>query len=231
MILNMIFSTGKTFLVKFFDGVTSFFKWDSREGKWLSPVKTVIISILVFYILFIHTCGQVNCPEITKTSDTNIVTVIDTVWIKKEQTTTGGKPKRKPGGIKIIENPKTICDSIVEYTQDYEDTLLKGTLFTDVRGELIGSRFTYVPKFPKYIKEKETITITNTETIEVPRKERPYGFILGGGVNMSHNQTAGFSINVGAQLKQGFDIIYQFDPLRLNHSVGVTHTFEFKKGK
>lgn len=209
----------------------SFFKWDSEQGKWLSPLKTFIILGLVIYILYVHSCTKVNCPTITQSIDTVTVTHIDTVWFEKPQTTTGKKPKKQPGGTSTTTDPKTPCDSLFQYTQEYEDSLIKGLLTADVKGELIGSKFTYTPKFPKYITKTETITITNTVKVEIPRKERPYGVILGAGANVGHNSSVGFTIDAGVQFKQGFDVIYRFDPLRLQHSIGISHTFEFGKKK
>jgi len=209
----------------------SFFKWDSEQGKWLSPLKTFIILGIVFYLLYLHSCSQLNCPNISEDSDTVVVTKIDTVWFEKPQTTIGKKPKRKGGGTPTTPNPTSPCDSLFQYTQEYEDSLIKGVLTADVKGELIGSKFDYTPKFPKYITKTETVTITNTVKVEVPRKERPYGVILGAGANVGHNSSVGFTIDAGVQFKQGFDVIYRFDPLRLQHSVGISHTFEFGKKK
>lgn len=213
-----------------FNGLKKFFKWDSEQGKWLSPLKTFIILGLVIYILYVHSCTKVNCPTITQSIDTVTVTHIDTVWFEKPQTTTGKKPKKQPGGTSTTTDPKTPCDSLFQYTQEYEDSLIKGLLTADVKGELIGSKFTYIPKFPKYIHRVDTVKITKTVKEEVERK-RPYGFIIGGGMNVAHNQTFGFTVDVGVQFKQGFDIIYRFDPIRTTHSLGLTYTFEFNKRK
>lgn len=215
------------------DMIKSFFKWDSEQGKWLSPVKTFVILGIIAYIVYMHSCSELNCPPITSTSDTQVVTVIDTIpFVQKPTTTQGSKPVAVGTGVpadpEVTATSK--CDSIFEYAQEYNDSLIEGTLNAKVKGELLSSSLTYTPKFPKYIIKTETITITNNNTIEVPGP-RPYGLILGGGVNVAHNQTFGATIDIGAQFKQGFDVIYRFDPLRMNHSVGVTHTFEFKKRK
>lgn len=215
-----------------FELLKRFFKWDSEQGKWLSPLKTFIILGLVVYILYVHSCTKVNCPNIVTTTSIKHTTHIDTLSFPKIVTTTQGKkPKKKSGGTPTTTNPTSPCDSLFQYTQEYEDSLIKGVLTADVKGEFIGSSFTYVPKFPKYIIKTDSIFITNTIKVEIPRKERPYGVILGAGLNVGHNASVGFTIDAGVQFKQGFDVIYRFDPLRLQHSVGLSHTFEFGKKK
>lgn len=215
------------------DMIKSFFKWDSEQGKWLSPVKTFVILGLIGYIIYMHSCTELNCPPRSTTIDTQRVVVIDTIPFEQKPTTTqGGTPvKVKPGKPVNPQTPATSpCDSINEYEQSYSDSLIDGTLSAKVKGELLSSSLTYTPKFPKYITKTETITITKTIETIIPGP-RPYGLILGGGVNVAHNQTFGATIDIGAQFKQGFDVIYRFDPIRMNHSVGVTHTFEFNKRK
>jgi hypothetical protein len=229
--LTTIFNFIKKFSLVILSGIKRFFKWDSEQGKWLSPLKTFIILGLLVYILYVHSCTKINCPEIVTTTSIRHTSHIDTLSFPKIPTTTEGKKPIKRGvGVAVVDTPKTKCDSLFQYTQEYEDSLIKGTLFADVRGELIGSRFTYTPKFPKYIFKTDSIFITNTVKEEVERK-RPYGFIIGGGINVAQNKTFGFTVDAGVQFKQGFDIIYRFDPIRTTHSLGLTYTFEFNKRK
>ncbi len=214
-----------------FNGLKKFFKWDSEQGKWLSPLKTFIILGLVIYILYVHSCTKVNCPEIVTTTSIRQTTHIDTLSFPKIPTTTEGKKPIKHGtGISLVDTPKTKCDSLFQYTQEYEDSLIKGTLFADVRGELIGSKFTYTPKFPKYIFKTDSIFITNTIREEVERK-RPYGLLIGGGLNVGHDRSVGVTFDAGIQMKQNFDIVYRFDAIRLTHSLSLTYAFEFNKRK
>lgn len=230
--INTILTLFKTFCSSVLNFIKKFFKWDIENCNWLSPIKTVLIIGLGLIILYMRSCTEINCPTVTgKKSDTVVVTKTDTVWFEKPQTVVGKKPVKKPGGIPVTPNPKSPCDSLFKYTQEFEDTMIKGILTADVKGEFIGSSFTYTPKFPKYITNTETITITNTVTIEVPRKQRPYGLIIGGGVNASHNRSLGLSVDLGVQFKQGFNIIYGFDPIRLNHRIGGYYIFEFNKKK
>jgi hypothetical protein len=215
-----------------FNGLKKFFKWDSEQGKWLSPLKTFIILGLLIYILYVHSCTKVNCPEIVTTTSIRHTSHIDTLLFPQIPTTTEGKkPIKHDGGISLVDTPKTKCDSLFKYTQEYEDSLIKGTLFADVRGELIGSKFTYTPKFPKYIIKTDSVFVNTTTIVKIPTYERTYGLIIGGGMNVAHNQTFGFTVDVGVQFKQGFDIIYRFDPIRTTHSLGLTYTFEFNKRK
>lgn len=214
-----------------FNLIKSFLKWDSEQGRWLSPLKTFVILGLLAYILYVYSCTKVNCPEIVTTTSVKHTTHIDTLSFPKVATTTKGKkPKKGKGGIPITDDPKTPCDSLFQYTQEYDDSLITGLLTADVKGELVGSSFTYTPKFPKYIYRVDTIKITETIK-EVIERKRPYGLIIGGGLNADHNKYVGFTVEAGIQLKQGFDIIYRFDPMRTQHSLGVTYTFEFNKRK
>jgi hypothetical protein len=209
-------------------GIKKFFKWDSEQGKWLSPLKTFIILGLVIYIIFFtSTCnkGRNNpCSEVK--SDTVHITHIDTLFFEKTPTITKGKKPIKHGnGVSVVDTPKTKCDSLFQYTQEYEDSLIKGTLFADVRGELISSKFKYTPKFPKYIFKTDSIIITNTKETFIYK--RPYGLIVGGGLNIDQNPKMGFNLDLGVQFKNGVDLIYRYDPLRTQHSIDITYTFQF----
>lgn len=227
-----------TFLKKagsiIWNGLKKFFKWDSEQGKWLSPLKTFIILGLIIYIIFFTSTCNKNlkqpCPEVK--SDTTYITRIDTVFFEKVPTITKGKkPIKRGNGIAVVDTPKTKCDSLFQYTQEYEDSLIKGTLFADVKGELISSKFKYTPKFPKYIFKTDSVIIINTKETFIYK--RPYGLIVGGGLNIDQNPKMGFNLDLGVQFKNGVDLIYRYDPLRTQHSIDVTYTFQFppKKNK
>lgn len=66
----------------------------------------------------------------------------------------------------VINTPITPgSDSLYfnKYTQEINDSLIKGTIESLVDGKLLKNKLTYIPKFPKLI--KETTTITKTDTI------------------------------------------------------------------
>jgi len=201
--------------------------------RWISPA--IIVGLLV-YILYMHSCKQLNCPEIVSTSDTNRITVIDTLYFNNGPTKTkGSKPvalgpvtDEEPVDSELIA---TRCDSTYRYSQQYEDSLIAGTLYANVRGTLLSSTLEYTPKFPKYINRTDSITITNTNTVIEKIYTRPYGFIVGGGLVIDRTSQMSFALDVGIQLKQGVDITYRYDPIRAQHGLGATYTFQFKPKK
>lgn len=201
--------------------------------KWISPA---IIAGLLVYILYMHSCEQLNCPEVVSTSDTNRITVIDTLYFNNGPTNTeGSKPvalgpvvDEEPVDSELVANR---CDSTYRYSQQYEDSLISGTLFANVRGTLLSSNLEYTPKFPKYINRTDSIIITNTNTVIEKIYTRPYGFIVGGGLLIDRTSQMSFAFDVGVQLKQGIDITYRYDPIRAQHGLGATYTFQFKPKK
>lgn len=201
--------------------------------KWISPA---IIAGLLVYILYMHSCEQLNCPEVVSTSDTNRITVIDTLYFNSGPTNTeGSKPvalgpvvDEEPVDSELVANR---CDSTYRYSQQYEDSLISGTLFANVRGTLLSSNLEYTPKFPKYINRTDSIIITNTNTVIEKIYTRPYGFIVGGGLVIDRTSQMSFAFDVGVQLKQGIDITYRYDPIRAQHGLGATYTFQFKPKK
>ena len=201
--------------------------------KWISPA---IIAGLLVYILYMHSCEQLNCPEVVSTSDTNRITVIDTLYIDNGPTNTKGSRPVALGSV-VDEEPvdselvANRCDSTYKYSQEYEDSLIAGTLYANVRGTLLSSNLEYTPKFPKYINRTDSIIITNTNTIIEKIYTRPYGFIVGGGLIIDRTSQMSFAFDVGVQLKQGIDITYRYDPIRAQHGLGATYTFQFKPKK
>ena len=201
--------------------------------KWISPAA---IAGLLVYILYMHSCKQLNCPEVVSTSDTNRITVIDTLFFAKGPTSTkGSKPvalgpviDEEPVDSELIANR---CDSTYRYSQQYEDSLIAGTLYANVRGTLLSSTLEYTPKFPKYINRTDSIIITNTNTVTEKIYTRPYGFIVGGGLIIDRTSQMSFAFDVGVQLKQGVNVTYRYDPIRAQHGLGATYTFQFKPKK
>lgn len=181
--------------------------------KWISPT---IIAGLLIYILYMHSCEQLNCPEVTSTSDTVRVTRIDTLFFEKVATNTKGKtpvvvgPAVNDSDVVDTALVKNRCDSTYKYSQEYEDSLISGTLFANVRGTLLSSNLVYTPKFPKYINRTDSIIITNNNTIIQKIYERPYGFIVGGGILIDEASQASVAFDVGVQLKQGIDLTYRY---------------------
>lgn len=121
--------------------------------------RELLILILGVIIVFMATCNkEVKSP--TKT-----VTQIDTLFLPQKERIIE-VPITKYKTVSRIDTV-TVVDTLVphfnQYEQPYEDSLIEGTITNTVDGYLIGTRLSYTPKFPKYI--KETTTITNTDTV------------------------------------------------------------------
>lgn len=74
-------------------------------------------------------------------------------------------------------------DTLKKYVEEFEDSLIEGTIYAMTKGELLDWGFYYKPLFPKYINKTITNTITKLDTIKV--KDNSVKLFLGINSNLS----------------------------------------------
>lgn len=191
----------------------------------------ITISLILALILgiFIGTsfkgCNSTDPCSVTADTVTITKTRIDTVTFEKTATNTRG------GTIKI-DTTKPLstqpCDTAY-FTQEYNDTLIEGTLSAVVKGELLSTSLNYIPKFPKYIFRTDSVFTTITNTVTKTQYKQPLGIILGGGFGASPLGDFTVMPHVGIQLKQHLNFIYGYNITNQSHVIMVQKIFPLSK--
>jgi hypothetical protein len=125
-----------------------------------------------------------------------------------------------------IKEPIYIKDSsYIMYNNPYEDSLISGNIRSITKGELVQQELTYSPKFPKYIKQIDSIFITNTIIDSI---KPTIQLFLGLSLNNIPTQT---TIAPSILLKDKKNTVYQYQYNIFNntHNIGVHKLIKFKK--
>ena len=183
--------------------------------------KIYIILGVFLYICFLQNCSdqQTLTDEVTTdvTTDTTRITVIDTIHFIDTVVHTV---------IVKINDPVIINDSINEYTNNFNDSLLSGSVWTQVSGNLIDQTIDYVPKFPQFIIQVDTVIINNNQTTTI----RKSNFSLDAGVEVGGSvDRFNFSPIVGFTTKKNNSYFYRYGLLDKTHSIGMMYNFKIKK--
>ena len=180
--------------------------------------KIWIILGLFLYILFLQDCSsnKTSNEDVTKIeTDTTRITFVDTV---KFIDTVIHKV------IVRINKPVIINDSVSEYTNEFKDSLLTGSVWTQVNGKLLDQKIDYIPHFPKYIIQTDTVII-NTKQTTIRSKSN---FSLNAGIEVGGNEKQfNFSPIIGFSRKQN-SYFYRYGVLDKTHSIGLMYNFKIK---
>jgi hypothetical protein len=141
-----------------------------------------IAIILVLSFLYLRTCGPDKVepgPEdfiLFKTDTVKTQGKTDTVFLS-------GKTRRIvdsfPVFVEVRVDEKT-NDTVKTYFKEFSDSLISGSIKSEVVGLLLSSELQYVPKFPKYITRVDTVKILEQKTKPVNNYGLYYGVVLGG---------------------------------------------------
>lgn len=114
------------------------------------------ILILLLLLFLVKSCCK-DVPYLVTTTDT--IRTVDTVFfpVKVPHRIYVDRPVIKEKVIRVVEGEEK---EVNYYSNEISDSLIDGTIEAAVDGTLLDVTLTYVPKFPKYIYEKETITNT-----------------------------------------------------------------------
>lgn len=163
------------------------------------------ILVLILWIIFLQNCNKPKpCPSITPAGTTvEHHTIYDTIPFYKDTVFHVHATVTKPS--------RTVSDTVRNLTYNenwsyFEDSLLRGNIYTEVDGTLLNATIFYSPKFPKYIKITDSVKVTQTfrDTINMSKNQ----FLIGGRVGTNLNT---FNVAAGIGLKTKKDRVYLID--------------------
>ena len=194
------------------------------DPKWL------VIAGLIIFILLSRTCNTDQSTIISEVTtvhtDTVKVTHIDTLQfidtIQRIVTVRIEEPVKV-----IVEDDVWDELDINEYNNEFTDSLIDGTIYTKVDGKMLDQNFNYIPKFPKYIFQIDTVvvnTVSSTVQTLKPQFTIDMGIEVGGSAEMFN-----FSPKIGFTSKNGFSYSYRYGVLNKTHNVGIMYKLKFNR--
>jgi hypothetical protein len=190
-------------------------------------IKWLIIIALGVYILFLQQCGGKKeiCPEVSATVK------VDTLRIKGKTDTikiTVKEPIYIPVEIPVpvtVTVPSDSGDIVVnEYTTEVIDSLIQGTITSQVDGVLVSQSFSYKPLFPKYITRTDTVIIDKTETSVLKRNYLGVGAEIGGSAT-----TVNVSPKLSLITRKGYTYSYRYGLMDKSHHFSIVKHFNLKE--
>jgi hypothetical protein len=189
-----------------------------KKKSWFT-IERVTILVLLALLFLLQQCHK-SCPtepreiiktEIIRTSDTTVVTKVDTFtkYVKLDV----------PVPIPYPEDT-----TINLYTQEYSDSNLDATFINKVDGTLVESNFNYKLKIPKEI----LTTITHTDSVTRYVKTTK-NIIAINGIFMGSQYANTFEAGVGISYYHKKGYIYQLNYLPLTKSVMVGFSYQLNK--
>ena len=181
-------------------------------------LKIIIILGLFLYVIFLQNSSR----KINKEDDVETVITIDTLRSTFVDTVIFVDTIVHRIIVKI-KKPVVISDSIKEYTNDFTDSLLSGSVWTQVNGILLDQEIDYTPKFPQYIFQIDTVIINTSQTTTrfVSRFSLNIGIEAGGNADQFN-----FSPIIGLTNKRGNSYSYRYGLLDKTHSIGMMYNFK-----
>lgn len=146
--------------------------------------------ILVLMVLFLRTCTnspvleQDLTPKIEyKKGKPDTLYFPDTVFSIKEL---------KPNPVYSIRVDTVFkkIDTSYVYETPYADSLISGTIFSNVKGQLLSSQLKYTPKFPRFITRVDTLRIKEPVPVVKQKWSVYIGGIVGGNLTSFNVQPA-----------------------------------------
>ena len=195
--------------------------------------KWIVIAGLLLYILFLQECGTGNNNgSVIESEVTTIQT--DTIYKTKIDTVRFVETVERIVEVEIVKPVKVEIEddvwdelNINEYNNPYSDSLIDGTIYTRVNGALLEQSLSYIPKFPQYILQIDTV-IVNTMATTVQTLKPPFTLDVGAEIG-GNREMFNFSPKVGFTSKNGFSYSYRYGVLDKTHSVGIMYKLKFGK--
>tara|TARA_R110000787_G_scaffold279338_1_gene389422 strand:- start:154 stop:711 length:558 start_codon:yes stop_codon:yes gene_type:complete len=180
--------------------------------------KIWIIVLIGLFLYIINSEGcRTNTDDIVITeTDTIRTTFVDTVLFIDTIVRTV---------VVTIDDPLIINDSVKEYTNNFTDSLLIGSVWTQVQGSMLNQKIDYTPKFPQYIFQIDTVIINTNQTITRPESR----FSLNVGMEVGGNKDEfNFSPVLGFSNKNRNSYFYRYGIIDKTHNIGLMYNFKFK---
>lgn len=185
----------------------------------------LLMAALIFFLL--HTCASKDRLKVVETKSTDIVYKSgkrDTIYIPQKARLVYIKV---PVPFNEETDPKDSTIVIREYSSPYEDSLIKGNMNVKVRGELLAQSLLYTPKFPKYIKQTDTIEITNTITKTL--ENEPKGALVLGGMFSGNATGIGITPMAGIMDKGQRSYLLGYDVVNKTFSLTFVKPIRLRK--
>lgn len=181
------------------------------------------IATLLFFLM--HTCNGPK-PRVIEKRTTDIEYLPgkrDTIYIPQKARVIYVKV-----GSPLTEEIDPNDSSMVrEYSSRYEDSLISGNINVKVDGELLAQSLVYTPKFPKYIKQVDTLKITETITRTLEKEPRA-ALVIGG--TFSGNQVGiGITPMAGFMDKRQMSYLAGYDLVNKTYSLTITKPLRIRK--
>lgn len=165
--------------------------------------------ILVLGVLLFYCYAQQPETVIETVIETRTVTKIDTVYIEK--TVYVELPVPPPDTVYIND------EETLRYTTEHVDSLLRATITTWSKGEIVKQDFDYTPLFPKYITRTDSIFVDKTTTIT--RTRYPSGIFIGAETSLMGDQ---IDLSPKVQwVRRDFAIGYRYGINTNSHNLSV----------
>lgn len=193
--------------------------------------KTILRLIVMLLVLALVVLSLKNCKNLNATLEESVVTYSDTTYITHIDTIEFEK---------IVTRTKTKYETVILYTQEdgtlvkqfitsIDDSLIEGTISTaisidDTVVTLLDQHIDYIPKFPKYIYQTDSIFIHDSTV--VTRIDNKINVLLG--VNVSMGNASSITPTIGLQLKNKSIIELGYDPFNKNFMLGAKFKLKFK---
>lgn len=144
--------------------------------------RLFFIGLIIVLYIYLRGCGNtVINPggEPIVVSDTIVKTNIDTLEFNSTDTVTVYSTVFKTDTVWVNDT------SLLAHTTEVNDSLIEGKIVTTVKknGALVDQSLSYIPKFPKYIKQTDSVIITN----DIYHEEADWGIYLGGSLLIQPN--------------------------------------------
>ena len=185
--------------------------------------------MLIVLGLFISKCPSPRPSNITSeySSDTTIIYKSDTIKIYDTLIKTIKVYINKPTIIYLPSDSNSLDSvSINQYITKVNDSIIEGSIYSQVEGILKNQELLYKLKLPLQIIIRDSIfsTINTIHTIRDNRIAFISGIESGGNIN-----TFDFSLIGGLKLQNDWDILYRYGIISKTHSVGITKSFPIGK--
>ena len=187
----------------------------------------VMILVLVLVVVSLKFCKNLNTTieeSVVTYSDTTYITHVDTIEFEK-----------------VITRTETNYETVILYTQEdgtlvkqfitsIDDCLIEGTISTaisinDTVVTLLDQHIAYIPKFPKYIYQTDSVFIHDSTV--VTKIDTKINVLVG--ANVSIGGTNSITPTIGLQLKNKSIIELGYDPINKNFMIGAKFKHKLKR--
>lgn len=190
----------------------------------ISHILVLVLGVIIALMLY---CSPVD--PIVEDPIVERVIVRDTTYIEGKPDTvyfhdTTTKYIKVPVYIPVYDS----VEKVNNYTNNYEDSLIKGTILSKVDGVLVEQSLKYTPKFPKYIYRTDTFNVTIKDSIIITNPVKNKISLYAGmqAASNGNNLLVAPYISVADKRNNMFSFGYDF--INKNYIIGYQRKIKFK---